>query len=44
MYKKVCCKCKIVVLIVKTCYFLTFAPPSPSSDHKVPNNIGLGEG
>ena len=44
MYKKVCCKCETVVLIFKTYFFLTFAQSSPSSDLKVPDNIGLGEG
>ena len=44
MYKKVCCKCEIFVLIFKAYFFfLTFAQTSPSSDRKVPDNIGLGE-
>ena len=31
MYKKVCCKCKVVALLKKSIAFLPFSLPSPSS-------------
>ena len=34
MYKKVCCICKVVVLLIKP-IFVTFSLPLPSSDVKI---------
>ena len=36
MYKKVCCTCEVVVLLVKPIVFLTFLLWSASLDVKVP--------
>ena len=37
MYKKVLCKCEVVVLLIKPIVFLTFSLSSASLDLKVPN-------
>jgi len=37
MYKKMCCTCKVVVLLNKPKYFLTFLLPSPWSLLNLPN-------
>ena len=37
MYKKVCCTCKVVVLLNESVVFLPFSLPSPSSLLKLPN-------
>ena len=36
MYKKVCCTCKVDVMLIKPIAFLTFSLPSPSSSLKLP--------
>ena len=40
MYKKAWCSCKIVVLLIKPIAFVAFPLPSPSSDLKVPTDVG----
>ena len=37
MYKKVCCTCKVVVLLNKSIAYLPFSLPSPSSLRTFPN-------
>ena len=39
MNKKVCCTCKVVVLLIKPFAFLTFSLPSPLSFPKRPNMV-----
>ena len=36
MYKKACCTCEVVVLLIKPIVFLTLSLPSASLDLKVP--------